>query len=129
MEFEELSKFLKSGKVAGTNNSSTSLDLNDPPSSYEHFRDAIYQYPSGAQRSWSDYSNNATIAKRRRPVPGVSRLVQSVRKFRKESSSRLAKQYDDVISSDEEVSDSDKNYKLSSMVESKLTAYVCQIKT
>ncbi|KAG2174431.1 hypothetical protein INT43_004454 [Umbelopsis isabellina] len=118
MEFEELSKFLKSGKVAGTNNSSTSLDLNDPPSSYEHFRDAIYQYPSGTQRSWSDYPNSAAIAKRRRPVPGVSRLVQHVRKFRKESSSRLAKQYDDGISSEEEVSDSDKNYKLSSMIES-----------
>ncbi|KAJ2961478.1 hypothetical protein NQZ79_g3273 [Umbelopsis isabellina] len=118
MEFEELSKFLKSGKVAGTNNSSTSLDLNDAPSSYEHFRDAIYQYPSGTQRSWSDYSNSTAIAKRRRPVPGVSRLVQHVRKFRKESSSRLAKQYDDGISSEEEVSDSDKNYKLSSMVES-----------
>lgn len=122
MEFEELSKFLKSGKVAGSNHSSTSLDLADQPASYEHFRNSIYQYPSGVHRSWTDYPSGAGVSKRRRPVPGVSRLVQSVRKFRKDSSSRLSKQYDEILSSEEDVSDSDRNYQLSSMVESMLNS-------
>lgn len=114
MEFEELSKIIKSGKVVGTNSSSTSLELADPAPSYENFRNTIYQYPSIPHRSWTDYPSGPGISKRRRPVPGVSRFVNSVRKLRKDSSSRLTKPFEEVMSSEDDVSDSDRNYKLSS---------------
>ncbi|KAI8584076.1 hypothetical protein K450DRAFT_221380 [Umbelopsis ramanniana AG] len=114
MEFEELSKIIKSGKVVGTNSSSTSLELADPAPSYENFRNTIYHYPSVPHRSWTDYPSGPGISKRRRPVPGVSRFVNSVRKLRKDSSSRLTKPFEEVMSSEDDVSDSDRNYKLSS---------------
>jgi hypothetical protein len=121
MEFEELSNIIKSGKVAGPNSSSTSLELADPVPVYDNFRNTIYQYPSIQHRSWTDYPSGPGISKRRRPVPGVSRFVNSVRKLRKDSSSRLAKPFEEVMSSEEDVSDSDRNYRLSSAINGRMS--------
>ncbi|KAG0179286.1 hypothetical protein DFQ28_003068 [Apophysomyces sp. BC1034] len=89
MEFEEVNEFLKHQKVNDPTLSATSLDLQ------------LAHRPDPYESSLFYHHNYAPIRKRH-AVPGVSRLVNSVRRLKRSHRSRVEQGWNELTTSDED---------------------------